>query len=154
MKTLDAGRIGIAGLSLGLAEGAFDATFRYAREQDRNGKKAWDSQPVQFALSDMATEIEAGRHLTYHAAWLKDNGQPYSKEAAMAKLYCSELSMRASETALQILGGDGFTNEYPVERILRDAKVCEIGEGTSEIQRLVIGRQLIKEMSEAAGGSI
>jgi len=153
MKTLDAGRIGIAGLSLGLAEGAFNATFRYAQEQDKNGKKAWDSQPVQFALSDMATEIEAGRHLTYHAAWLKDNGQPYSKEAAMAKLYCSELSMRASEAALQILGGDGFTNEYPVERILRDAKVCEIGEGTSEIQRLVIGRQLVKEMSETIAGS-
>jgi butyryl-CoA dehydrogenase len=100
---------------------------------------------VQFRLADMATEIEAGRHLTYHAAWLKENGLPYSKEAAMAKLFCSELAMKATLGAIQVLGGVGYTNEYPVERMARDAKVCEIGEGTNEIQRLVIGRHLVAE---------
>jgi len=94
----------------------------------------------------MATEIEAGRHLTYNAAWLKQNGQPYSKEAAMAKLYCSELAMRVTTTAVQMMGGVGYTDEYPVERMMRDSKVCEIGEGTSEIQRIVIGRHLLREI--------
>ena len=94
----------------------------------------------------MATEIEAGRHLTYNAAWLKQNGQPYSKEAAMAKLYCSELAMRVTTAAVQMMGGVGYTDEYPVERMMRDSKVCEIGEGTSEIQRIVIGRHLLEEI--------
>ena len=147
MQTLDAGRIGIAALSLGLAEGAFDTALRYANERQQFGKKIWDFQAVQFGLADMATDIEAGRHLTYHAALLKDQGRPFSKAAAMAKLFCSELSMRATQKAIQILGGAGYTSDYPVERMMRDAKVCEIGEGTNEIQRLVIGRLLICEMA-------
>jgi alkylation response protein AidB-like acyl-CoA dehydrogenase len=98
---------------------------------------------VQFQLSDMATEITAGAHLVYHAAWLSQNMQPFSKEAAMAKLFCSELAMRATTAAVQIHGARGYTTEYPVERMMRDAKVCEIGEGTSEIQRIVIARHLL-----------
>ena len=145
MKVLDAGRIGVAALSLGLAQGAFDVALRYANQREQFGKKIWEFQQVQFRLSDLATEIEAGRHLTYHASWLKDQGRPFSKEAAMAKLFCSELAMRATLGAIQVLGGAGYTNEYPVERMMRDAKVCEIGEGTNEIQRLVIGRHLLEE---------
>jgi butyryl-CoA dehydrogenase len=147
MKTLDAGRIGIAALSLGLAEGALDTALRYANEREQFGRKIWDFQAVQFGLADVATDVEAGRHLTYHAAWLKDRGEPYSKQAAMAKLFCSELAMRATHRAVQVLGGAGYTTDYPVERMMRDAKVCEIGEGTNEIQRLVIGRHLLKEAS-------
>jgi alkylation response protein AidB-like acyl-CoA dehydrogenase len=154
MRTLDAGRIGIAALSLGLAEGALDVALRYAREREQFGRRIWEFQPVQFRLADMATEIEAGRHLTYHAAWLKENGLPFSKEAAMAKLFCSELAMKATLGAIQVLGGVGYTNEYPVERMARDAKVCEIGEGTNEIQRLVIGRHLVAEaFGETASSS-
>ena len=149
MKTLDAGRIGIAALSLGLAEGALDSALAYVREREQFGKKVWDFQAVQFPLSEVATDVEAGRHLTYHAAWLKDQGLPYTKEAAMAKLFCSELSMRATRVAIQLMGGAGYSDKYPVERMLRDAKVCEIGEGTSEIQKLVIGRHLMQEMSKA-----
>jgi butyryl-CoA dehydrogenase len=100
---------------------------------------------VHFALADMATEIEAGRHLVYHAAWLKQMGKPFKKEAAMAKLFTSELAMRAAIKAVQLHGGYGYTTEYPVERMMRDAKICEIGEGTSEIQRLVIARELLGE---------
>jgi len=145
MKTLDAGRIGIAGLSLGLAQGAFDVAFAYAQKREQFGKKIWDFQAIQFRLADLATELQAARHLTYHAAWLKDQGRPFSKEAAMAKLYASELCMKATIQAVQVLGGVGYTDAYPVERMLRDAKVCEIGEGTSEVQKLVIGRLLLKE---------
>jgi butyryl-CoA dehydrogenase len=145
MKTLDAGRVGVAALSLGLAEGAFDEALRYTQERKQFGRKIWDFQAVQFRLADLATEIQAGKHLTYHAAWLQDQGRPFGKEAAMAKLYCSELSMRATTQAIQILGGVGYTQDYPVERMMRDAKVCEIGEGTSEIQRIVIGRHLVRE---------
>lgn len=146
MQTLDAGRIGVAALSLGLAEGALDCAVRYTSEREQFGQRVWDFQQVQFKLAEIATDIEAGRHLTYHAAWLKDHGQPYSKEAAMAKLFCSELSMRATMGAIQVMGGAGYTNEYPVERMMRDAKICEIGEGTSEIQKLVIARKLLKEV--------
>lgn len=146
MKTLDAGRIGVAALSLGLAHGAFECALRYVNQRKQGGTKVWDHQQVQFRLSDMATEIEAGRHLTYHAAWLKDQGLPFSKEAAMAKLYCSELSMRATMGAIQVMGGAGYTSEHPVERMARDAKICEIGEGTSEVQRMVIGRHIVSEM--------
>ena len=145
MRTLDAGRIGIAALSLGLSEGAFDAALRYADKREQFGQKIREFQPVQFRLSDMATDIEAGRHLTYHAAWLKERGEPFTKEAAMAKLFCSELAMRVTLQAIQLLGGAGYTSDYPVERMARDAKVCEIGEGTNEIQRIVIGRLLVKE---------
>lgn len=144
MKTLDAGRIGIAALSLGIAQGAFDEALKYAAVRKQFGAAIATFQGVQFQLSDMATEIEAGRHLMYHAAWLAQNGQPFGKEAAMAKLFCSELAMRATIKAIQIHGGYGYTKEYPVERYMRDAKICEIGEGTSEIQRLVIARHLLK----------
>ncbi len=146
MKTLDAGRIGVAALSLGLAEGALEAAVRFTTQREQFGQRVWDFQQVQFKLAEIATDIEAGRHLTYHAAWLKDHGQPFSKEAAMAKYFCSELSMRATMGAIQVMGGAGYTSEYPVERMMRDAKICEIGEGTNEIQRLVIARKLLDEM--------
>ena len=146
MKTLDAGRIGIAALALGLAQGAFDVAFRYVRERERRGKKVWDSQMVKFRLADAITEIEAARHLTYHAAWLKDTGQPFAKQAAMAKLFSSELATRVALGCIGLMGADGYTDDYPVERMARDAKICEIGEGTNEIQRLVIGRHLLREI--------
>jgi len=146
MKTLDAGRIGVAALSLGLAEGALETAVRYTDRREQFGQRVWDFQQVQFKLADIATDIEAGRHLTYHAAWLRDQGQPYAKQAAMAKLFCSELSMRATLGAIQVMGGAGYTSEYPVERMMRDAKICEIGEGTNEIQRLVIARKLLSEV--------
>jgi alkylation response protein AidB-like acyl-CoA dehydrogenase len=144
MKTLDSGRIGIGALSLGIAEGAFEQALDYAGVRHQFGKPIGSFQGVAFQLSDMATEIEAGRHLVFHAAWLAQNGKPFSKEAAMAKLFCSELAMRATIKAVQIHGGYGYTKDYPVERMMRDAKICEIGEGTSEIQRLVIARHLLK----------
>ncbi len=144
MQTLDAGRIGIAALSLGIAEGAFDLALRYASERKQFGKAIAQFQGVQFQLSDMATEIEAGKHLMFHAAWLAQNKRPFGKEAAIAKLYCSELAMRTTIKAIQIHGGYGYTKDYPVERMMRDAKICEIGEGTSEIQRIVIARHLLR----------
>jgi alkylation response protein AidB-like acyl-CoA dehydrogenase len=143
MKTLDNGRIGIAALSLGIAEGAFEQALAYAGQRRQFGKPIAEFQGIQFQLSDMATEIEAGTHLVYHAAWLAQNGHPFSKEAAMAKLFCSELAMRATIKAVQVHGGYGYTKDYPVERFMRDAKICEIGEGTSEIQRIVIARHLM-----------
>ena len=146
MKTLDSGRIGVAALSLGLAEGALETAVHYTTGREQFGQRVWDFQQVQFKLAEIATDIEAGRHLTYHAAWLMDNGQPYAKEAAMAKYFCSELSMRATLGAIQVMGGAGYTSEYPVERMMRDAKICEIGEGTNEIQRLVIARKLLDEI--------
>jgi len=147
MKTLDAGRIGIAALSLGIAEGAFEAALQYSVERKQFGQAIVNFQGVSFPLADMATEIEAGRHLTYHAAMLAQQGRPHGKEAAMAKLFCSELAMRATIKAIQVHGGYGYTRDYPVERYMRDAKICEIGEGTSEIQRLVIARHLVKELT-------
>jgi butyryl-CoA dehydrogenase len=146
MKTLDAGRIGVAALSLGLAQGAFEAAVRYANGREQFGQRIWDFQQIQFRLSDMATSLQAARHLTYHAAWLKDRGEPFGKEAAMAKLFASELAMSASLDAIQIMGGAGYTSDHPVERMMRDAKICEIGEGTSEIQRLVIARHVLTEV--------
>ncbi|MBA3444663.1 MAG: acyl-CoA dehydrogenase family protein [Gemmatimonadales bacterium] len=146
LKTLDAGRIGIAALSLGIAEGAYEEALRYAGVRKQFGRPIGSFQGVSFQLADMATEIEAGTHLLYHAAWLKQNGRPFKKEAAMAKLYCSELAMRATTKAVQIFGGYGYMTEYPVERMMRDAKVCEIGEGTSEIQRIVIARHILGGM--------
>jgi butyryl-CoA dehydrogenase len=146
MRTLDSGRIGIASLSLGLAQGAFDLALQYASTRKQFGKPIAEFQGVQFQLSDIATELEAGRHLTYHADWLAQHGHPYSKEAAMAKLFCSEMAMRATTKAIQIHGGYGYTKEYPVERMMRDAKIGEIGEGTSEIQRIVIARHLLKDL--------
>ncbi len=145
MKTLDSGRIGLAALSVGLARGAVDVALRYSREREQFGRKLWEFQPVRFRLAELETDIEAGRHLTYHAARLKQNDRPYKKQAAMAKLFCSELAMRATRQAVQVMGAAGYTDEHPVERMMRDAKVCEIGEGTSEIQKLVIGREMIRE---------
>jgi alkylation response protein AidB-like acyl-CoA dehydrogenase len=147
MQTLDSGRIGIGALSLGIAEGAYEQALKYASERKQFGKPIAEFQGVQFQLSDMATEIEAGRHLVFHAAWLSQHGKPYGKEAAMAKLFCSELAMRATTKAVQIHGGYGYTKDYPVERMMRDAKICEIGEGTSEIQRLVIGRHILRGLT-------
>jgi butyryl-CoA dehydrogenase len=146
MRTLDAGRIGIAALSLGLAQGAFDLSLQYASTRKQFGKPIAEFQGIQFQLSDIATELEAGRHLVYHAAWLAQQRCPFSKEAAMAKLFCSEMAMRATTKAIQIHGGYGYTKEYPVERMMRDAKIGEIGEGTSEIQRIVIARHLLKDL--------
>jgi alkylation response protein AidB-like acyl-CoA dehydrogenase len=146
LKTLDAGRIGIAALSLGIAEGAYEEALRYAGVRKQFGRLIGSFQGVNFQLADMALEIEAGTHLLYHAAWLKQHGKPFKKEAAMAKLFCSELAMRNTTKAVQIFGGYGYTTDYPVERMMRDAKVCEIGEGTSEIQRLVIARQILGQV--------
>lgn len=143
LKTLDGGRIGIAALSLGIAEGAYDAARAYAGMRKQFGKYIGSFQAIHFMLADMATEIEAGTHLLYTAARLKQLGKPFKKEAAMAKLFCSELAMRVTTKAVQIFGGYGYTAEYPVERMMRDAKICEIGEGTSEIQRIVIARQIL-----------
>jgi butyryl-CoA dehydrogenase len=146
LKTLDAGRIGIAALALGIAEGAYEEAVKYTSLRKQFGRYVASFQGVHFALADMKTEIEAGKLLTYHAAWLKQNGRPHKVEAAMAKLYCSELAMRTTIKAVQLHGGYGYTTEYPVERMMRDAKVCEIGEGTSEIQRLVIARSIIGDI--------
>jgi alkylation response protein AidB-like acyl-CoA dehydrogenase len=147
LKTLDGGRIGIAALSLGIAEGAYEEALKYAGVRKQFGRAIGSFQGVSFQLADMAMEIEAGTHLLYHAAWLKQSGKPFKKEAAMAKLYCSELAMRTTTRAVQIFGGYGYTTEYPVERMMRDAKVCEIGEGTSEIQRIVIARHILGEVA-------
>ena len=148
MRTLDSGRIGIAALSLGIAEGAFEEALSYAGVRKQFGQPIASFQGISFQLADMATEIEAGKHLVYHAAWLAQSGKPYGKEAAMAKLYCSELAMRATIKAVQIHGGYGYTKDYPVERMMRDAKICEIGEGTSEIQRIVIARHLLRQFAD------
>ncbi|MCE9601521.1 MAG: acyl-CoA dehydrogenase [Gemmatimonadetes bacterium] len=147
MRTLDEGRIGIAALSLGVAQGAFEEALKYTTERKQFGKRIAEFQGVHFQLSDMATELEAGRHLTYHAAWLAQNGHPYGKEAAMAKLFTSELAMRNTIKAIQLHGGYGYTKDYPVERFMRDAKIGEIGEGTSEVQRMVIARHLIQGLT-------
>ena len=143
MKTLDGGRVGIAALSLGLAEGAYERSLRYANEREAFGKPIAKKQAVAFKLADMAVEIEAARGLIRTAAQLKDAGKPYTRQAAMAKLYASEMAMRVTYQAIQVHGGYGFTNEYHVERMWRDAKLCTIGEGTSEIQRIVISREIL-----------
>jgi butyryl-CoA dehydrogenase len=148
MITLDSGRIGMAAQALGLAEAAADQALRYATVRRQFGQPIAEFQGVQFQLSDMATEIEAAKHLVYHAAWLAQNGRPFSKAAAIAKLYSSEMAMRTTIKAVQIHGGYGYTRDYPVERYMRDAKIYEIGEGTSEIQRLVIARHLLREIAD------
>jgi alkylation response protein AidB-like acyl-CoA dehydrogenase len=146
LHTLDGGRIGIGALALGIAEGALEECLAYTAQRKQFGRPIASFQGVHFALADMATEVEAAKHLVFHAAWLKQHGEPYKKEAAMAKLYASELAMRATTKAVQLHGGYGYTTEYPVERMMRDAKICEIGEGTSEIQRIVIARQLLGDL--------
>jgi alkylation response protein AidB-like acyl-CoA dehydrogenase len=149
MKTLDRGRIVIGAMALGLAEGAFERSLRYSRERKTFGRDLASHQAIAFKLADMATQIEAARHLVYNAARRKDAGLPITREAAMAKLFASEMAMRVTHDAIQIHGGYGFVREYHVERMYRDAKLCTIGEGTSEIQRLVISRSLL---SEGPGG--
>lgn len=142
LKTLDGGRLSIAAMGLGGAQGAFDAAMKYARERVQFGQPISKFQAVSFKLADAATEIECGRNLLYKACWLRDKGRPFQKEAAMAKLYCSELMGRVADSAVQIHGGYGLMKEYGVERFYRDQKLLEIGEGTSEIQRLVISRYI------------
>ena len=144
LKTLVGGRITIGALSLGTAQGAYELALKYSKERDAFGKKINNFQAISFKLADMATSIEASKHLVYHAAWLKDNNQPVTKEAAMAKLYASETAMRVCTEAIQIHGGYGYIKEYDVERFFRDAKILEIGEGTSEIQRIIISRNILK----------
>jgi short-chain 2-methylacyl-CoA dehydrogenase len=142
LKILDGGRISIAAMGLGLAQGAYDLAEAYARERKQFGQPIAKFQAIQFKLADMATEIEAGRNLVYKAAWLKDQGRPFGEAAAMAKLYTGELAHRAANHSLQIHGGYGFMDEYAISRLYRDQKVLEIGEGTNEVQRLVIARHL------------
>ncbi len=142
-KTLDAGRIGVGALALGLAQGAYEESAKYTLERKQFGKPISTFQATQFALADMATEIQAARHLVYHSAWLKQNGKEYAIASAMAKLFASEVCMRVTTKAVQLHGGYGYTTDYPVERMMRDAKINEIGEGTSEIQRLVISRDVL-----------
>ena len=144
MQVLDAGRIGIAALSVGLAQGAYEAARKYAKERRQFGQPIASFQAIQWKLADMATRIEAGRLLTYRAAFLKDRGVARTtRESSMAKLYASEMAVRAAEECVQIHGGYGFTKDYPAEKFFRDVKLMTIGEGTSEIQRLVIARQLL-----------
>jgi len=142
MKTLDGGRISIGAMSVGIAQACLDSALAYAKERRQFGQPIAKFQAIQFKLADMATNIELSRQAVYRAAWLKDNGRPFTRESAMAKLFASETAVKAALEAVQIFGGYGYTKEYPVERYLRDAKLMEIGEGTSEIQRLVIARQL------------
>ena len=142
LEILDGGRISVAALGLGMAQGAFELGLRYAKQRVQFGRPIGRFQAVQFKLADMATEIEAARGLVYKAAWLKDRGRPFAQQAAIAKLYTGELARRACNESLQIHGGYGFMDEYPISRFYRDAKVLEIGEGTNEIQRLVIARGL------------
>ena len=144
MNTLDGGRIGIASQALGIASGAYELSLHYSKERKAFGKAIADFQATQFKLADMATEIEAARLLCFKAAWLKDNGQPYGQASAMAKLYASEVAMRTAVEAVQIHGGYGYVKEYHVERLMRDTKITQIYEGTSEIQRIVISRELLK----------
>ncbi|HEX5029777.1 MAG TPA: acyl-CoA dehydrogenase [Gaiellaceae bacterium] len=143
MSTLDGGRIGIAAQALGIAQAAFDVARAYAVEREQFGHRIGDFQAIQWKLADMATEIDAARLLTYRAAWLKQEGRPHAAEGAKAKLYASEMARRQTAEAIQILGGYGYTKEFPVERYYRDAKITEIYEGTSEIQRLVIARDIL-----------
>jgi short-chain 2-methylacyl-CoA dehydrogenase len=142
METLDGGRISIGAMGLGLAQGAYDLAAGYAHERKQFGKPIKEFQAIRFALADLATEIEAARALVYRAAWLKDRGREFAAAAAMAKLYTGVLSNRAVNVSLQVHGGYGFMDEYPISRLYRDQKVLEIGEGTNEIQRLVIARHL------------
>jgi alkylation response protein AidB-like acyl-CoA dehydrogenase len=143
MATLDGGRIGIAAQALGIAQAAYDVALTYAQEREQFGRRISDFQAIQWKLADMATEIDAARLLTYRAAWLKQEGRPHTAEGAKAKLYASEMARRQTAEAIQVLGGYGYTKEFPVERFYRDAKVTEIYEGTSEIQRLVIARSIL-----------
>src|SRR4029450_2689339 len=142
LEILDGGRISVAAMGVGLAQGAYDLAYAYAKEREQFGRPIASFQAIAFKLADMAVEIEAGRALVYKAAWLKDQERPFAREAAMAKLFTGELSHRVVNHALQIHGGYGFMDEYAISRLYRDQKVLEIGEGTNEVQRLVIARHL------------
>lgn len=144
MKTLDGGRIGIAAQALGIAEGALDEAIKYMKERKQFGRPIAAFQGLQWMVAEMSTKIEAARFLVYKAAWLKDNKQPYSIDAARAKLYAAEVAMDVTTKAVQLFGGYGYTKEYPVERMMRDAKITEIYEGTSEVQKMVISGSLLK----------
>ena len=143
LATLDGGRIGIGAISIGLAQAAFEYAVNYARERHAFGKPIADQQAIQWMLADAATELEIARNMLYKAAWLKENHRPYNKEAAMAKMFATEMAERVCRNAIQVHGGYGYSSEYPVERIYRDARLMTIGEGTSEIQRLVIARHVL-----------
>jgi alkylation response protein AidB-like acyl-CoA dehydrogenase len=142
MDTLDRGRTAVGAMSVGIAQGALEESLEYAKQREQFGRPIGKFQAIQWMISDMATEIEASRLLVYKAAFLEDIGQPFSKEAAMAKLFASEIGMKTTVKAIQILGGYGYIREYPVERFYRDIKLCQIGEGTSEVQRIVIAKRL------------
>ena len=146
LKTLVSGRVSIGALSIGTALGAYERALRYSSQRESFGKKINKFQSISFKLADMATKIEASKLLVYHAAWMKDQGFNIIKEAAMAKLYASETAMSVTGDAIQVLGGNGYTKENQIERFYRDAKILEIGEGTSEIQRLIISREIIKNI--------
>lgn len=150
LKTLSGGRISIAALSVGTGEGAYQKALNYAAERKAFGSEIYKFQAIGFKLADMATQIEAAKLLTFHVAWMKDQGMDITKEAAMAKLFASEAAMKITTEAIQVLGGYGYVKEYDVERFFRDAKVLEIGEGTSEIQRMIIARQLMNTFRKAA----
>ncbi|OGW04355.1 MAG: acyl-CoA dehydrogenase [Nitrospinae bacterium RIFCSPLOWO2_01_FULL_39_10] len=144
LKILEGGRIGIGAIALGIGRGALEESLRYAKERRQFGQPIVSFQAIQLMFADMATELDAARLLVYHAAFLKEEGLRYTKEASIAKLFASEAAMRATTKAIQIHGGYGYTKEFPVERYFRDAKLCEIGEGTSEIQRMIIAKELLK----------
>ena len=146
MQILDGGRISIAALAVGIAQGAYESAVRYAKEREQFGKPISEFQAIQFKLADMAVQIEAARLLMYRAAYMKDQGKKTTKESSMAKLYASEVSVRVCEEAIQIHGGYGYTKDYPPEKYWRDSKLCTIGEGTSEIQRLIIAKQILSNM--------
>jgi alkylation response protein AidB-like acyl-CoA dehydrogenase len=143
MQVLDGGRISIAALALGIAQGAYESAVKYSKERQQFGKPISEFQAIQFKLADMATQLDAARLLTYRAAFLKDEGRKVTKESSMAKLYASEVSVKVCEEAIQIHGGYGYTKDYPPEKYWRDSKLCTIGEGTSEIQRLIIAKQIL-----------
>jgi alkylation response protein AidB-like acyl-CoA dehydrogenase len=144
MSNLAGGRISIAALSVGIGLGAMEEAVAYAKERQQFGQPIASFQAIRWMIADTSTELEAAELMTLRAAWLKDAGKPYVQEAAMAKLFASEAAMRGTIKAVQIFGGYGYTREYPVERYMRDAKLCEIGEGTSEIQRMIIARRLVR----------
>ena len=145
LTVLDGGRISIAALGLGMAQGAYEAALKYSKQRKQFGRAIADFQAIQFKLSDMATEIDAARLLTYRAAWMQDQGMKTTSQSSMAKLYAGEVAVRVANECVQIHGGYGFIKEYPAEKFYRDVKLCTIGEGTSEIQRLVIARELLKD---------
>jgi alkylation response protein AidB-like acyl-CoA dehydrogenase len=146
MRILDGGRISIAALALGMARGAYEAAVKYATERRQFDQPISEFQAIQFMLADMATKIDAAALLTYRAAWLKDQGRNTTMESAMAKLYASEIGVEVADKALQVFGGYGYVKDFPVEKYYRDMKLCTIGEGTSEIQRIVIAREILRRV--------